>query len=144
VTLQERIRAAVRQRESGDIEDARLALASLRLEIEKATTFDQLFFAHSFADVQADLDDEIHWDCAALELCEQLTEQEAEAEGIPGGKADLLPSLHLNLADGYRRRGDEATALAHHQAGLRHLDALDGGQYGPAIRAAFARFEAQT
>jgi hypothetical protein len=34
----------------------------------------------------------------------------------------------LNLADGYRRRGDEATDLTHHQAGQRQLDALDGGQ----------------
>jgi hypothetical protein len=121
-----------------------MALSSLRHEVERATTFDQLFFAHSFADVQAELDEEIRWDRAALELCERLSEDEAEAEGIPGGKAGLLPSLHLNLADGYRRRGDEATALAHHQAGLSHLDALDDGQYGTSIREAFARFEAQT
>jgi hypothetical protein len=45
-----------------------------------------LFFAHSFADVQDELDDEIRWDCAALELYGQLTEAEADAEASLMGR----------------------------------------------------------
>jgi hypothetical protein len=139
-TVQERIRAAVRQRESGDLAGARASLGALLQLAEASSAFDWLFFAHSYADVQVELTEELHWDLTALEALTGLTEGEAVAEGVPGGKAGLLPSLHLNLADVYRRLGDEAQAQHHYEEGAKHLDALDQEAYGLSIREAFRRF----
>ncbi|CAN5269633.1 MAG: hypothetical protein ACSLEW_09095 [Nocardioides sp.] len=138
--VKERIRAAVQQRELGDTARARSMFESLLPLAKSSSTFDWLFFAHSFADVQEDLTEELRWDRAALEALGQLTEAEAEAEQVHGGVAGLLPSLHLNLADVHRRLGDEVRAQHHHAEGSKHLDALDHGVYGRSIREAFAEF----
>ncbi len=139
-TLQGRIRAAVRQRESGDLAGARDALAALRPEANDAGAFDRLFFAHSFADVQPEPADELRWDLTALHTLDDLTDDEIEREGVPGGRAGLLPSLHLNVADVQRRLGNEDEARRHHALGLEHLDALDDDAYGRSLREAFERF----
>jgi hypothetical protein len=139
-TVKERIRAAVLARESGDVSAARSSLEALRPVAEASSAFDWLFFAHSFADVQDDLTQELHWDVIALDALGRLTEGEALAEGVPGGKSGLLPSLHLNLADVYRRLGDEIQALRHFQEGAKYLDALDEESYGLSIREAFREF----
>ena len=139
-TLQECIRAAVRLRESGDREGARIALEALRHDAVRASAFDRLFFAHSFADVQPELEDELRWDLTALETMDDLTDDDVARAGVPGVKAGLLPSLHLNVADVRRRLGDEEEAQRHYRLGLEHLDALDHDAYGPSMRAAFARF----
>lgn len=107
---------------------------------ESSSTFDWLFFAHSFADVQEDLAQELHWDLTALDATTHLTEAEAIGEGVPGGRAGLLPSLQLNLADVYRRLGNEEEAQRHYEAGLEHLRALDEGAYGTSIGEAFRSF----
>ena len=107
---------------------------------EASSAFDWLFFAHSFADVQDDLTQELHWDVTALNALARLTESEAIAEGVPGGRSGLLPSLHLNLADVYRRIGDETRAWQHYQEGAKYLYALDEQSYGLSIREAFRAF----
>jgi hypothetical protein len=139
-TVKERIRAAGRQRASGDVAGARSALEVLLPLARSSNTLDWLFFAHSFADVQDDPAEELRWDQSALEALHRLTEAEAEAEAVHGGKAGLLPSLHLNLAHVYRRLGDEVRAQRHHAEGIKHLDALDQEAYGRSIRAAFTEF----
>jgi hypothetical protein len=118
----------------------REALEALRDEADDAGAFDRLFFAHSFADVQVDLEDELRWDLDALHTIDELTEDEAEREGVPGGRAGLLPSLHLNVADAQRRLGHEEEAQRHYALGLEHLDALDDDAYGRSLRAAFDAF----
>jgi hypothetical protein len=139
-TVKERIRAAMQQLHLGDTVGARSALESLLPLAKSSSTFDWLFFAHTFADVQDDVTEELRWDQAALEALEQLSEAEAEAEQVHGGVAGLLPSLHLNLADVHRRLGDEVRAQHHYAEGSEHLDALDQGAYGRSIREAFAKF----
>jgi hypothetical protein len=139
-TIQEEIRAAARQLGAGDVAGARAALESIGLRAEQGSAFDWLFFAHSFADVQSDLSEELRWDLTALEAVGGLSEAEVAEEGVPGGKAGLLPSLHLNLSDVYRRLGDEAQAQHHYNLGAAHLVALDDSGYGDSIREAFERF----
>jgi hypothetical protein len=140
-TLQERIRAAVRWRESGDVAQAHDALARLWPEAESGDPFDRLFFAHSFADVQSDPHEELRWDLVALATVPEVTPARAAEQGLPGGVLGLLPSLHLNLAEDYLRLGEHSNADEHWRAGLRHLDVLDDDSYGRALRAAFADFE---
>lgn len=84
--------------------------------------------AHALADVQDDLDDELTWDERAL--AEAGT---AAGEPVPDGMppvAALLPSLHLNLADLHRRRGEPTAARTHVARGRDALSALgaDGAQ----------------
>jgi hypothetical protein len=139
-TVKERIRAAMQQRELGDTARARSTMESLLPLAKSSSTFDWLFYAHAFADVQEDVTEELRWDQTALEALEQLSEAEAEAEQVHGGVAGLLPSLHLNLADVHRRLGDETRAQHHYAEGSKHLEALDQGDYGRSIREAFAQF----
>jgi hypothetical protein len=139
-SLQARIRSAVRQRESGDVAGARASLEELLPAAEAGSTFDWLFFAHSYADVQHDAAQELRWDLAALDALDHTTEDDVAREGVPGGRAGLLPSLHLNVADVCRRLGDDEQAQRHYERGARHLAALDDDTYGESIREAFRRF----
>lgn len=141
--MQERIRAAVRWRESGEVSRAREALAELWPEAEIGDPFDRLFFAHSFADVQADPAEELRWDLVALATVPEVTPARAVEQELPGGVRGLLPSLHLNLAEDYLRLGDRSTSDEHWREGLRHLDVLEDDSYGGTLRAAFGDFAAR-
>jgi hypothetical protein len=138
--VQELIRAAVRLRESGDVATAREHLAALWPEIENGDPFDRLFFAHSYADVQESVEDELRWELIAMETHALVTAGRAVGQRLPGGVLGLLTSLHLNLAQDYRELGDETKADAHYRAGLEHLGVLGDDSHGRLIRKAFADF----
>ena len=55
---------------------------------EASSTFDWLFFAHSYADVQVDLTQELHWDMTALKALTRLTEHEAVEHGVLAAERD--------------------------------------------------------
>ena len=93
--------------------------------------------AHYLADLQDDLDDEIRWDDAALSAYEHVSETGLAAVGIASA-AGLAPSLHLNLGDGYARRGDLSAARRELDAGLAFAAALGDGGYGTMIRKGLA------
>lgn len=94
--------------------------------------------AHYLADLEDDLDAEIGWDQLALEEHAQLSDSDLRALGILSARA-LLPSLHLNLGDGYLRRGDVTKARKHLEHGLRADDALPEDGYGGMIRGGLDR-----
>ncbi|MGI5521859.1 hypothetical protein ACQEUX_13035 [Micromonospora sp. CA-259024] len=64
------------------------------------------FFAHSMADVQDDVQQELVWDQRALAAVDLLTDARVARAGVPLPVASLYPSLHLNLAECYRKLGD--------------------------------------
>ncbi|NIK58780.1 hypothetical protein [Kribbella shirazensis] len=113
----EEITAAVELGRSGDREAARIRLTALWEECDDRQT--RCAIAHYLADVQDDTEDELFWDLRALEVVED---------------AGWLPSLHLNLADDYRRLARTQEAEEHLYAARANLPELPEGAYGDLIR----------
>lgn len=90
--------------------------------------------AHYLADTETELAKEIAWDEFALREHGFLKDDELAPLGIPSVNG-LRPSLHLNLADGYHRMGDNALAREHLTEGQTVLWALKDDGYGKMIRA---------
>ena len=110
----------------------------LLLECWEATTptdhAHRCILAHYLADTETELEQEIVWDEIALEEHGFLQDNDLAALGIPSTDG-FQPSLHLNLADGYRRIGKTALAQAHLAKGQATLGALKDDGYGKMIRA---------
>ncbi len=86
--------------------------------------------AHSMADVQNDPLLELLWDLRALSAARHL-----------GGASPLWPSLHLNLADVYRRLGAPDRAAVHVAAGRAALAEQPPDGYFEMIGEALDRVE---
>jgi hypothetical protein len=133
------IREGMRLREQGHSPEAKALMETLVPAVEAGDdAYLKIFLAHSLADVQESVEDELAWDLKALALMDELTDELALDRGNPGGRTALLPSLHLNLAVCYQRLGDRDNARRHYELGEAHLDALTDDTYGDSIRAAFA------
>ncbi|GAA2825045.1 hypothetical protein [Kribbella solani] len=114
----EDIMAAVELGRSGD-----RAAARERLTLFWESANDQqarCVIAHYLADVQDETADELSWDLRALEAVEDEL---------------WLPSLHLNLADDYRRLQQAELAHQHLLLAREHLGQLPDDGYGNLIRA---------
>lgn len=99
--------------------------------------------AHSMADVQVDPQAELVWDLRALDAADLLTDERVRSAGVPGTARGFYPSLHLNLADIYRRLGDDVHARQHVQRGKANLGFLVDDGYGAMIRDGLERIERQ-
>jgi hypothetical protein len=133
---------AIALAQSGDVARGREALERCW---EVTTTADHAIrcvVAHYLADLQTDLGDEIVWDERALAELPRVRDEDLSGLGIASA-AGLAPSLHLNLGDGYLRRGDLARARQHLDAGQAGLDALADDPYGVMIRRGFERLAAR-
>ncbi|WP_054811182.1 hypothetical protein [Nocardia arizonensis] len=90
--------------------------------------------AHYMADLQEDAAQALAWDVRALDAADALTGDRA-ARHHPGlDVRGFYPSLHLNLADNYRRLG--AFEAAHREIGAARdrLAHLPDNEYGELIR----------
>ncbi|MFV2019715.1 hypothetical protein [Micromonospora sp. LOL_023] len=99
--------------------------------------------AHSMADVQDDVHQELLWDQRALAAADLLTEARVARAGVPVSVAGLYPSLYLNLGECHRKLGDLDRArecLAHARAGI---GALGDDAYGRLIRGGLDRLAQQ-
>lgn len=94
--------------------------------------------AHSLADTQDEVDDELRWDLAALDAAREVTDADVAAAGMGDAAAALMPSLYLNLAECYRKLGQYVHAREHLLLGSRSVDELPAGEYGDSIRGALA------
>jgi hypothetical protein len=90
--------------------------------------------AHYLADLQADLEHEIAWDRTALAEHALVKDEDLAPVGIASTRG-IAPSLHLNLGDGYLRRGEVDAAREHLEQGLAAAEALPPDGYGKMIRA---------
>lgn len=125
--------AAVQVALTGDRDEGRAELDAAWASTAPDDHAQRCVLAHYLADLQDDLDDEIGWDESALAEFAHVAEGDLAAIGIPSASG-MAPSLHLNLGDGYLRRGDLAGARRELDAGLAAADALSDDGYGALIR----------
>ncbi len=131
-------------RTRNDRTGARALLAELWTAVgETGDALHRCAIAYAMADVQDAPADELVWDLRALAAADQLDDARLEAAGMAAIVADMMPSLHLNLADVYRRLGDPERAREH--ADLAHvaLGKLVGSSSATMIRDALDRVTAQ-
>ncbi|MBY8875815.1 hypothetical protein K7640_28710 [Micromonospora sp. PLK6-60] len=95
--------------------------------------------AHAMADVQDDVHQELLWDQRALAAADLLTEDRVAAAGVALPVAGLYPSLHLNLAECYRKLDDPGRARAHLQRARETIGALGDDEYGRLIKGGLER-----
>ncbi|AGP60274.1 hypothetical protein [Streptomyces rapamycinicus] len=127
-----RIGQAVMLHRGGDREEARNRLAALWREIERdGAPFHRCALAHYLADTQDDPLDELIWDLRALAAADALT-------GALAPRA-FLPSLHLKVAAGHLKLGQEEAARGQLALAREAAGALGEDPYGDGVRAAILR-----
>ncbi|MEV4832938.1 tetratricopeptide repeat protein [Nonomuraea sp. NPDC049486] len=99
--------------------------------------------AHSMADVQDDVHEELTWDLRALAAVGQVTDERVAEAGVPLSVAGLYPSLHLNLGECYRKLGDLGRAREHLQQARAEIGALGDDGYGRLIKGGLERLAEQ-
>jgi hypothetical protein len=136
-----RIGQAVQLGQSGERAAARVLFAEIWQSIgaEFGDPLHRCAVAHSMADVQDDVNDELVWDLRALAAADLVTDERAQAVGVVGSVAGFYPSLHLNLGDCYRRMGDSVRARAHLNRGMAVVGALADDGYGQLIKGGLDR-----
>ncbi|MBM0279384.1 tetratricopeptide repeat protein [Micromonospora tarensis] len=99
--------------------------------------------AHSMADVQDDVHQELMWDQRALAAADLLTDDRVAQAGVPMSVAGLYPSLHLNLGECYRKLGDLGRARECLQRAQAGIGALGDDDYGQLIKGGLDRLAQQ-
>jgi hypothetical protein len=96
---------------------------------------------HVLADTESDIAAELEWDLRALEAATGSREAE-DKEAVPPVPESYLPSLHLSVANGYRRLGDLGRARRHVIFASNHIGALSDDAYGNLVRGGLRRLQA--
>jgi hypothetical protein len=133
----EAIVKAVTEGRSGDTDAARSQLLDLWRAIgASGDPFHRCTLAHYLADLYTEPAQSLAWDVRALDAADAVSEDRVQAHDAGLHIAGFYPSLHLNLADNYRRLGSFDAAREHLEAAREHLPALSPDAYGEMIRAA--------
>lgn len=138
--VMDRIGEAITLSQAGDRAAARELFERIWTEISPAgDAFHRCVLAHYLADLQDHPRDELAWDLIALEAAGSLTDGRVQEHHASLRIRGFSPSLHLNLAEDYRRLGETDHAREHLAAAERTLDALGDDDYGTGIRGALTR-----
>jgi hypothetical protein len=138
--VMERVGTAMALFHAGDRAGARRGFALIWDEVgPDGDPFHRCVLAHYLADVQDDLRDELAWDLRALEAAAALTDDRVQEHHASLRIRGFYPSLHLNLAEDYRRLGEPDKARHHLAEAETRADALADDDYGNGIRAALTR-----
>jgi hypothetical protein len=133
----EAIGEAVTEGRAGDVDSARQELLNLWSAI--GVTGDPLHrctLAHYLADLHEDPAQALTWDVRALDAADAVTEERLQEHHAGLHIAGFYPSLHLNLADNYRRLGSFEAAAEHISAAREKVPNLPQGPYGDLLRVA--------
>lgn len=136
-----RVGAAIGIGTDGDRAAARDQLAAL-WEDAVGDPVSRCTIAHHLADLQESTEAELAWDLRALDAVGELTDERLAHVQENLRVRALLPSLHLNLADDYRRLSRQEPALKHLAAARRDLDELAQDAYGDLVRGGLDRVAA--
>jgi tetratricopeptide (TPR) repeat protein len=137
----QRVGEGIELSQSGNREAARCLFSEVWEQIggDRGDPFHRCALAHSMADVQDDVGDELRWDQWALAAADLLTDERAATAGVTSPVAGFYPSLHLNLGECYRKLGNYEQARQHLEAGLAAVDALPDDGYGRMISGGLQR-----
>jgi hypothetical protein len=129
----------------GQREAAQHSFAQIWEEIggEQGDPLHVCVLAHSMADVQDDVHQELLWDQRAMAAAGLLTDDRLAQAGVTLSMTALYPSLHLNLAECYRKLGDLTGAREHLQRAQAGISALGDGEYGQLIKGSLDRMSQQ-
>jgi hypothetical protein len=142
-TLQE-IRGAFRLYCGGEQAEGRRLLQEIWDKLgADGDVFHRCVAAHYLADVQEDPQDELKWDRTALEVADSLVSERAGTYPSAAAVRAFYPSLHLNLADDYRKLGDFDNARRHADRGMELSGSLGLDAYGQSVRAGLVRVDSQ-
>ncbi|WP_280210872.1 hypothetical protein [Nocardia cyriacigeorgica] len=137
------ITEAVTRGRAGDGDGARTALTELWADLgPHGDPLHRCTLAHYLADLHDDPAEALTWNIRALDAAEALTDTRTQQFDAALEVRGFFPSLHLNLADDYRRLASFDTARTHIAAARRHVDALRADGYGAMIRTALDEIEA--
>ncbi|WP_433656785.1 hypothetical protein ACQPW1_36020 [Nocardia sp. CA-128927] len=98
--------------------------------------------AHYLADLYDDAAEALTWDIRALDAADSLTNTRAQEYHSFLDVQGFYPSLHLNLADNYRRLSSFTAAQRELTAARATLHTLPETPYGAMIRTAVDEVEA--
>ena len=127
---------AVTQGRSGHTGNARSQLLELWKTIGvSGDPLHRCTVAHYVADLYSDPAQALAWDVRALDAADAVSERRVQEHHASLHIAGFYPSLHLNLADNYRRLGSFDTARDHLDAARARLSALQPDEYGELVRA---------
>jgi hypothetical protein len=135
----ERMADLIRLGQEGDRDGARAGLEQLWDANKEADPVTKCGLAHSLADVQDSPQAELKWDLKALTSVLDASDSDVGALGMAQGVAGLMPSLHLNLADVYRRLGWLEVAKGHALQARRALASVEANPYFDTIADAIER-----
>ncbi|MGW1171615.1 hypothetical protein [Streptomyces sp. NPDC002550] len=128
---------AVVEGRRGDIVSARHKLLNLWSAIGViGDPLHRCSLAHYLADLYEDPAQALAWDVRALDAADAVTEQRVQEHHAGLHIAGFYPSLHLNLADNYRRLGSFDAAAEHINAAKEHAPNLPQDAYGAFLRIA--------
>lgn len=126
---------AVAEGRAGDSASARRKLLGLWSAIGVAgDPLHRCTLAHHLADLYEDPAEALAWDIRALDAADAVTEQRVQEHHAGLHIAGFYPSLHLSLADGYRRLGSFGAAAGHIDAAEAHASGLPRTPYGDLLR----------
>jgi len=136
-----RIGAGMELSQRGERDDARQLFARVWSDIdgENGDPFYRCALAHSMADVQDDVQQELIWDLRALAAADMVTDERAAAAGVMSPVVAFYPSLHLNLGECYRKIGDLDRAREHLKQGLDAAVTLGDDGYGLMVKGGLER-----
>ncbi|MET7767133.1 hypothetical protein [Nocardia sp. NPDC005366] len=137
------ITEAVALGRSGHRTAARTALGELWTSIGPlGDPLHRCTLAHYLADLQDDAAQALAWDIRAIDAADGLTDDRARRHDRSLDVRGFYPSLHLNLADNYRRLGSFDAARREIDTARTHLHTLGDDAYGTIIRSALDGVEA--
>lgn len=142
--IMQRITGAIELCQAGDRDAARARFEEIWKEIDPGgDPLHRCTLAHYMADLQDDPRDELRWDLRALEAADALTDERLQQHHPSLTLRSFQPSLHLNLAEDYRKLGDLDRARAHLARAAQSADALPDSGLGAMIRGGIARLTDQ-
>lgn len=119
---------------TGDRDSARERLKTLWATVHGGDPLHRCVLAHHLADLYDDPAEALAWNIRALDATDLLDDERTERVH-PGLRVrGFYSSLHLNLADDYRRLGSFGVAKRHLDLAREFLDAVPDDEYGTVVR----------